>query len=133
MRIISFRLSNWQVIMNGDKGILITLYQEYHLNDEAGRTKKFQETQLLKQGREYLCSQFVNPTDRFLILPIDLYKSIMQNVAKCKNFEDQEGVTAFGSLMAGFHSLEKYAINLWKFPWRREYHTIKVGFCNPEN
>ena len=57
----------------------------------------------------------------------------MQNTAKCKNFEDQEGGTAFSSLMAGFHSLEKYAINLWKFPWRREYHTIKVGFCNPEN
>ena len=119
--------------MNEAKSILVTLYQEYHLNDEAGGTKKLQETQLFKQGREYLCSQSVNPRDRFLILSIDFYKSIMQNVAKCKNFEEQEGGTAFSSLMAGFHSLEKYAINLWKFPWRREYHSIKVGFCNPEN
>lgn len=119
--------------MNEDKGFLVKLYQEYHLNDEAGGTKEFQESQLFKLGREYLCSQFVNPKDRFLFLHIDFYKSILHKIAKCQNFEEQEGSTVLSSWMGGFHSLEKYAVNLWKFPWRREYHSIKVGFCNPAN
>ena len=121
--------------MNEAKSILVKLYQDYHLNDEASRTKKSeQESQLRKQGREYLCSQFVNPKDRFLCLHVlDFYKSILLKIVRCGDFEKQETSTALSSLMTGFHSLEKYAVNLWKFPWRKEYHIIKVGFCNPEN
>ena len=106
--------------MEERKGIVLKIYKEYHLN-EVGVTEEL----LVDQGRKLLLSQYVKPKNRFVFLDIDFYRNVLGGIAK--DFEKSE--ESINKMQAGFKSLEKYAVNLWKFPWRKEYHSIKVSFC----
>ena len=96
---------------------LLEHYKEYHLtNNKETPVPQSLET----DGRELLSS--VEPESRYLCLGTDFYKNVLEKIAqKLERNED-----SIQKMKAGFHCLEKYAINLWKFPWRKEYHSIKV-------
>ena len=104
--------------MEEDRSLLQKLYCEYHANNTSGIT----EESLVKQSREFLTS--VKPKDRFI--HSNFYENVLERVAS-KNFERNE--ESIQKIKSGFHSLEQYGLNLWKFPWRKEYHTIKVYFA----
>ena len=96
-----------------ERSLLLEQYQNYHSSKDVSITGKSLED----EGREFLSS--VKPEERYI------YLSLYPKLAKtAQNFErDENGIQ---KLKTGFNCLEKYAVNLWKFPWRKEYHTIKV-------
>lgn len=102
------------------KCTLLEKYQKYHLDNDNGITKDLLE----EDGRELLFSNSVKPRDRFTYLDIDFYRCILENIVN--NFERNDD--SIQKMQTGFNSLEKYAVNLWKFPWCKEYHKIKVCF-----
>lgn len=101
-----------------EKSDLLNEYQDYHLKSNSEITKE----KLIEGARKFLSS--VKPEDRFVYLDINFYEGILENIAQ--NFDRNED--SIQMIKAGFNSLEKYAVNLWKFPWRKEYHSIKVMF-----
>ena len=105
--------------MDEKRSLLLKHYCDYYSNDANEISKE----SLVKQSREFLTS--VTPEERFLNL--DVYrklKQISENLDKnVKSY--QESISRISS---GFKSLEQYGVNLWRFPWRKEYHTIKVCF-----
>lgn len=104
--------------MDKERSLLLKQYCEYHLNDASGIT----EESLVEQSREHLSS--VNPKYRFMLLNSDSYINVLEKVAT----DLGENEESFQKIQSGFKSLEQYGLNLWKFPWRKEYHTIKVCF-----
>lgn len=100
---------------------LLEKYQKYHLHND---NEKITKDLLEEDGRELLFSTSLKPIDRFNFLDIDFYRHILENIAG--NFERNED--SIQKMQTGFNSLEKYAVNLWKFPWRKEYHKVKVRF-----
>ena len=99
---------------------LLIEYQEYLLNRKSEITNKT----LVEQSREFLTTATVKPEDRFVPLNIDFYRNVLGKISS--NFKSDE--ESLQRITTGFNSLEKYGVNLWKFPWRKEYHTIKVCF-----
>ena len=99
-------------------GSLSKEYQEYHSNNNNKST----EESLVKHSREFLSA--VEPKDRFVYLNIDFYENVLVRISR--KFESNE--ESIQRILTGFNSLEKYGVNLWKFPWRKEYQTIKVCF-----
>lgn len=95
---------------------LLNQYQEYHTNNASGIT----EESLLKQSRDFLTT--VKPEYRFVHLNVDFYRNVLGIIAQ----KYDRNVESIQKINTGFNSLEKYAVNLWKFPWRKEYRTIKV-------
>ena len=108
---------NWRSNkMDEERSLLLKQYCEYHSNNASGIT----QDSLVKQSREHLSS--VKPKCRFMLLNSDSYINVLEKVAT-----DLEGKEeSFQKIHSGFKSLEQYGLNLWKFPWRKEYHTIKV-------
>lgn len=104
--------------MDKDRSLLLKQYCEYHSNNRSGITEK----SLVEQSRVHLSS--VKPKHRFTILNSDSYRDVLEKVAT--DLERKE--ETFQKIQSGFKSLEQYGLNLWKFPWRKEYHTIKVCF-----
>ena len=102
--------------MDEERSLLQKKYCEYHSNSASGIT----EESLMKQSRIHLSS--VEPECRFMLLNSYSYKNVLEKAAT-----DLEGKgESFQKILSGFKSLEQYGLNLWKFPWRKEYHTIKV-------
>ena len=101
-----------------DKELLLEQYCEYHSNKDSGIT----EESLVVQSRVHLSS--VNPKCRFMFLNSDSYINVLEKVATDLGEKEE----SFQRIQIGFKSLEQYGLNLWKFPWRKEYHTIKVCF-----
>lgn len=104
--------------MEEERSLLQKQYCDYHSNNAS----KITEESLVRQSREYLSS--VTPKNRFILLNSDSYTNVLEKVAT--NLEGNE--ESFQKIKSGFKSLEQYGVNLWKFPWRKEYHTIKVCF-----
>lgn len=102
--------------MEEEISLLINQYQEYHTNNASAIT----EESLVKQSRDFLTT--VKPEDRFVHLNVDFYRNVLGIIAQ-KYDRNEESIQKINT---GFNSLEKYAVNLWKFPWRKEYRTIKV-------
>ena len=104
--------------MEEERSRLIERYKTYH-SEGSKDTAELQS--LEKEGRELL--SFVKPESRYVCLGMqNFYESILGKIAQ--KFERNED--SIQKMKFGFHCLEKYAINLWKFPWRKEYHSIKV-------
>lgn len=99
--------------MEDKRSLLLEKYQEYNLSKDVSITGRSLED----DGREFLSS--VNPEERYIVL--NLYPILVKTA---QNFERNEN--SIQKMKTGFNCLEKYAVNLWKFPWRKEYHTIKV-------
>lgn len=78
----------------------------------------------MKQSREFLTS--VKPEDRFLNLNVGVYRNLLKQIAE--NLEKESNQESISRITRGVKSLEQYGVNLWRFPWRKEYHTIKVCF-----
>ncbi|XP_078368401.1 uncharacterized protein LOC144652250 isoform X2 [Oculina patagonica] len=95
---------------------LCSQYQEYHSNSGTEITQE----SLVKQSRKLLT--VVKPEERFVHLNIDFYRNVLGKISQ--NFESNE--ESIQRITTGFNGLEKYGVNLWKFPWRKEYHTIKL-------
>lgn len=95
-----------------DTGYLISQYIEYHSN--GGIEEKWLE----RISKEFL--SIVEPGDRFAY-GVDFYKDI---VRIAQYFDEHEDF--FKMMKAGINSLEKYGLNLWRFPWRKEYHSVKL-------
>ena len=115
-----FRLrKNWideQLNRMEEEISLLNQYQEYHTNNASG----IKEESLVKQSRDFLTT--VKPEDRFVHLNVDFYRNVLGIIAQKYDINEE----SIQKINTGFKSLEKYAVNLWKFPWRKEYHTIKV-------
>ena len=97
---------------------LLEKYQEHHLKNNKESTPVPQS--IKTDGRALLSS--VKPANRYLCLGVDFYKNVLEKIAQ--KFERNKD--SIQKMKDGFLCLEKYAINLWKFPWRKEYHSIKV-------
>lgn len=96
---------------------LLNKYKEFHLKND----KETVVLQSLKADGRALLS-FVGPENRYRSLDMNFYKNVLEKIAeKLEGSED-----SLKKMKAGFENLEKYAINLWKFPWSKEYHSIKV-------
>ena len=92
---------------------LLSQYIEYHSND-ANETKEV----LVRNSKEFLSTS--KPGYRFA-LEVEFYDDVERIAQKFDSDED-----FFKMMKAGMNSLEKYGVNLWRFPWRKEYHTVKV-------
>ena len=92
-------------------------YRDYHSNDGTGITVE----SLVENSREFLTT--VKPEDRFAHQNMNFYKDVLETIAQ--KFERNEDCIKI--IKAGMNSLEKYGVNLWRFPWRKEYHTVKVA------
>jgi len=104
--------------MDEERSFLKKQYCEYHSNNDSNITKE----SLVEQSRVYLSS--VKPKYRFTLVNSHSYINVLEKVAT--DLERKE--ESFQKIQCGFKSLEQYGLNLWKFPWRKEYHTIKVCF-----
>lgn len=104
--------------MEEERSLLQKQYCDYHSNNASEIT----EESLVKQSREFLI--LVKPENRFILLNSDFYTNVLEKVAM--KLEGKE--ESIQKIKSGFKSLEQYGVNLWKFPWRKEYHTIKVCF-----
>ena len=95
---------------------LLKMYSEFHTKDGGNNNQR----DLYASGCKFLSS--TAPEKRFMELGINLYRLLRKRVDKF------DGHTADIMLVIkeGFVFLEKYALNLWKFPWRKEFHVIKV-------
>lgn len=102
--------------MDEERSLLLKQYCDYHSNNN----NKIPEESLVKQSREFLTS--AQPKDRFINL--DVYGNLLKRIAENQK-SSQESIL---KIKSGFKSLEQYGVNLWRFPWRKEYHTIKVCF-----
>lgn len=96
-----------------DLGSLLSQYIEY-LSNDAYKTKEV----LVRNSKEFLSTS--EPGDRFAP-EVEFYEDIERIAQKFESDED-----FFKMMKAGMNSLEKYGVNLWRFPWRKEYHTVKV-------
>ena len=92
---------------------LLSQYIEYHSNN-ANETKEV----LVRNSKEFLSTS--KPGYRFE-LEVEFYDDVERIAQKFDSDED-----FFKMMKAGMNSLEKYGVNLWRFPWRKEYHTVKV-------
>lgn len=90
-------------------------YIGYHSQNITDESK---EKGLERISKEFLST--VEPGDRFA-QGVDFYEDI---VRISQYFDEHEDF--YKMVKAGINSLEKYGLNLWKFPWRKEYHTVKV-------
>ena len=106
--------------MEENRSLLLKLYCDYHSND----SNKILKESLVKQSREFLTS--VKPEDRFLNLNVGVYRNLLKQIAE--NVEKESNQESISRITRGVKSLEQYGVNLWRFPWRKEYHTIKVCF-----
>ena len=106
--------------MEENRSLLLKHYCDYHLNDSNTISKE----SLVKQSREFLAS--VKPEDRFLNLNVGVYRNLLKQIAE--NLEKESNQESISRITRGVKSLEQYGVNLWRFPWRKEYHTIKVCF-----
>lgn len=106
--------------MEENRSLLLKLYCDYHSNDFNTISKE----SLVKQSREFLTS--VKPEDRFLNLNVGVYRNLLKQIAE--NLEKESNQESISRITRGVKSLEQYGVNLWRFPWRKEYHTIKVCF-----
>ena len=102
--------------MDEKRSLLLQQYCDYHSSNGT----EISEESLVKQSREFLT--LAEPEERFINLNLDVYENLLGRIAKNQK-SDQESILRIGS---GFKSLEQYGVNLWRFPWRKEYHTIKV-------
>lgn len=93
--------------------LLLEKYQKYRLSKDVSITGRSLED----DGREFLST--VKPEERYILL--NLYPILVKTA---QHFERNEN--SIQKMKTGFNCLEKYALNLWKFPWRKEYHTIKL-------
>ena len=89
-------------------------YIEYHSND-ANETR---EKVLVRNSKEFLSTS--EPGDRFA-LEVKFYDDVERIAQKFESDED-----FFKMMKAGINSLEKCGVNLWRFPWCKEYHAVKV-------
>ena len=106
--------------MEENRSLLLKHYCDYHSNDSNAISKE----SLVKQSREFLTS--VKPEDRFLNLNVGVYRNLLKQIAE--NLEKESNQESISRITRGVKSLEQYGVNLWRFPWRKEYHTIKVCF-----
>lgn len=90
-------------------------YIGYHSQNITDESK---EKGLERISKEFLST--VEPGDRFA-QGVDFYEDI---VRISQYFDEHEDF--YKMVKAGINSLEKYGLNLWKFPWRKEYHTVKL-------
>jgi len=102
--------------MDKQRSLLLQQYCDYHSSND----NKIVEESLVKQSREFLT--LARPEFRFINLNLDVYGNLLERIAE-NHKSDQESIL---KIKSGFKSLEQYGVNLWKFPWRKEYHTIKV-------
>lgn len=98
---------------------LLNKYHRYHSNSDSGITME----SLVNRSREFLST--VGPEERFVHFNIDFYRNVMEKICHNEN-SSESNEKSLQRIVTGFNHLEKYAINLWKFPWRKEYQTIKV-------
>nr|XP_058959659.1 uncharacterized protein LOC131786619 [Pocillopora verrucosa] len=96
-----------------DLGSLLSQYIEY-LSNDAYKTKEV----LVRNSKEFLSTS--KPGYRFA-LEVEFYDDVERIAQKFDSDED-----FFKMMKAGMNSLEKYGVNLWRFPWRKEYHTVKL-------
>ena len=96
-----------------DLGSLLSQYIEY-LSNDAYKTKEV----LVRNSKEFLSTS--EPGDRFA-LEVKFYDDVERIAQKFESDED-----FFKMMKAGINSLEKCGVNLWRFPWCKEYHTVKV-------
>ncbi|CAH3042352.1 unnamed protein product [Pocillopora meandrina] len=89
-------------------------YIEYHSND-ANETK---EKVLVRNSKEFLSTS--EPGYRFAP-EVKFYDDVERIAQKFESDED-----FFKMMKAGINSLEKCGVNLWRFPWCKEYHTVKL-------
>ena len=92
---------------------LLENYIEYisHTTSESGKS-------LTSHSWEFLTSV---QGGRFMYLD----STLRETIAKVSNLGGEASVV-IQEIKTGFHTLERYAVNLWRFPWRKEYHKIKV-------
>ena len=107
--------------MDEVRGLLLKQYCDYH----SKNGNEIPES-LVKQSREFLNS--VKPEDRFISLNLDVYRNLLERIAENLEKNQESNQESISKIKSGFKSLEQYGVNLWKFPWRKEYHTIKVCF-----
>lgn len=94
---------------------LLNQYIENRLTNETDETK---EKCLERVSKKFLST--VKPGDRFA-QGVDFYGDI---VRISQDFDEHEDF--YKMVKTGINSLEKYGLNLWRFPWRKEYHTVKL-------
>lgn len=78
-----------------------------------------------KKTLERECRAFLEASEsgvRFSLLDSSFYVHILERVAGCLGGSEK----SLHEMKTGFNSLEKFAVNLGKFSWRKEFHTIKV-------
>ena len=95
---------------------ILSKYWKFHsnTNDDIG-----------KKTLEEECRAFLEASEsgvRFRLLDSNFYKHILERVAARLGGSEK----SLHEMKTGFNSLEKFAVNLAKYSWRKEFHTIKV-------
>ena len=97
--------------------IFLSKYWKLHSSYDAEIAKVLE-----KDCREFL--ETSEPRERFNHIVSDFYGDILLRVAGRLGRHE----ASIHMMKIGFNSLEKFAVNLGQFSWRKEFHTIKVGF-----
>lgn len=103
-------------MMEEKEEIILSKYWKLHISNDI---------EIAKKSLEEDCRAFLeasNPRDRFNHLDSNFYPCILERIAG--SFGTNED--SIHKMKSGFNSLEKFAINLGKFSWRKEFHTIKL-------
>jgi len=92
------------------------LQNNYRLNHIQREPKTLQ--QLKEQAVKYISS--VPFKEKFVIIRFEELLTTIISRKQARKAED------FLDIQKGFRGLEKYGLKLLQFPWRKEFHTVKV-------
>lgn len=95
---------------------ILSKYWKFHsnTNDDIGKKTLEEECRAFLEASE--------SGDRFCLLDSNFYKHILERVAARLGGSEK----SLHEMKTGFNSLEKFAVNLAKYSWRKEFHTIKL-------
>ncbi|XP_014678830.1 PREDICTED: uncharacterized protein LOC106818658 [Priapulus caudatus] len=81
-----------------------------------------------KQQEEEIKEELVELAFKFLALAPDSVKFSMQGFSDMllRSIKDKDDTFSFGKAAIAFSHLEKIALNLFRYPWRSEFRTIKL-------
>ncbi|XP_068721755.1 uncharacterized protein [Montipora capricornis] len=103
-------------MMEEKEEIILSKYWKLHISNDI---------EIAKKSLEEDCRAFLeasNPRDRFNHLDSNFYSCILERIAGSLGTNED----SIHKMKSGFNSLEKFAINLGKFSWRKEFHAIKL-------
>ena len=109
--------------------MVMTKPAEMSTNLTRQRSSLRDQYKTMQRARTYSSAQFTALVLQFLLLPgSGKFNDYFNNLLKSSLESDPNWQPAKAS--KAFRHLETYALNLYNYPWRNEFKTIKVSFLN---